>query len=356
MNVSSDQGVSQLDPDEIRKFDLGGMVDRILGFPDQLEDANRIASDRQLGLSHNGISNICLTGMGGSGISGEVIACCLADKLSIPFLVNRHYSLPNFVQENSLVFVSSYSGNTEETLSSYEEAHRRGAKIICITSGGELAERARANKHPVFSIPSGYLPRAALGYLSVPLLYGLHYAGLISGPGPEISETTTLLRKLAEKYHPSAGNNAAKQISRTLQGKVPLVYAAAPNLAIVVRWRGQLAENSKVLAFSNVFPELNHNEIMGWGPLDSVNKHFQIIYLKDRADHAKIRKRMDVTKVILEEQTAPVVEVESQGESLLARMFSLIFLGDMVSIYLAALNQVDPSPIGHIDYLKSKLT
>ncbi|MFQ5751552.1 MAG: bifunctional phosphoglucose/phosphomannose isomerase [bacterium] len=337
----------------IAQFDSQGMLNLILRFPQQLQDAQNISKENNIDFRAAQISNICATGMGGSAISGDIVRSYLTSILKVPFFVNRYYSLPNFVDENSLVIVSSYSGNTEETLSAYADACKRKAKIVCITSGGALAEMAQANKHPLFLIPMGYPPRAALGYLTVPFLYCLHFAGIISDPEEALLETITLLNSLSKDYHPDIGQNLPKQIAYQLKGKIPLIYASVYGFeAVAWRWKGQLSENSEVLAYCNFFSELNHNEIMGWGPLQELNHNFQIIYLNDRDYPVKIRKRMTVTKDIIEKQTAPIIEVESTGSSLLSRIFSLIFLGDMVSLYLAVLNQVDPSPVQNIDYLK----
>lgn len=349
--------MTKLDHQQIAQYDSAGMLDRILNFPEQLKQAQTISKQTKLNLSSNQILNVCITGMGGSAISGDIVRSNLAGRLNVPIFVNRYYKLPNFVNENSLIVVSSYSGNTEETLEAYEDACKKNAQVVCITSGGELSERAHAQGHPIFTIPGGYPPRSALGYLTVPILYGLHAAKLITEPDEELFETINLLQKLSQEYHPDSESNLAKEISIRLQGKIPLIYASVFGFeAVAWRWKGQFSENSKVLAFCNLFPELNHNEIMGWGPLREINQKFQIIYLKDKEDHPQVIKRMMVTKEIIEPETGPIIEVESKGESLLARIFSLIFLGDVVSLYLAILNKVDPTPVKRIDYLKQKLS
>ncbi|MFQ5604965.1 MAG: bifunctional phosphoglucose/phosphomannose isomerase [bacterium] len=345
-----------MDTTEIMKYDSEGMLDRVLQFPQQMQHALSLSRERPLNWPSGRIANVCLAGMGGSGISGDLVRSYLADSLKVPFYVNRSYSLPEFVDERTLLVISSYSGNTEETLSSYEEGLARNAQIVCITSGGTVLEKAQSSGHPVFTIPTGFHPRAALGYLTVPLLFTLFYAKLIVQPETDLQETIGLLDRLSKEYHPDRQENLPHKISAGLFGKIPLIYAAVPNFeAVVWRWKGQLSENSKVLAFANLFPELNHNEIMGWGPLTEINRHFQVVYLKDREYHPQNQKRMAITKEILEKHTPPVLEVESRGESLLARIFSLIYLGDMVSVYLAALNKVDPTPIENIALLKQKI-
>ncbi|MFQ6113220.1 MAG: bifunctional phosphoglucose/phosphomannose isomerase [bacterium] len=338
------------------KYDSSDLLSRILKFPEQLQHAQTLSKSVEIAFEADRILNICVTGMGGSAMSGDIVRTYLSDVLKIPIFVNRYYSLPNFVDEHSLVIVTSYSGDTEETLEAYDVAGARHAKIICVTSGGLLGEKAKFDRHPIYLIPTGYPPRSALGYLTVPILYSLHSMALTPNPEADILESVTLLERLAEQYHPNSEDNLAKEISYKLKDKIPLIYASVSRFeAVAFRWKTQLSENSKVLAFYNSFPELNHNEIMGWGPLREINRNFQVICLKDRDDHPKVKQRMSVTKEILEKKTAPIIEVESQGNSLLARILSLVFLGDMVSFYLAILNQVDPTPVKNIDYLKQRL-
>lgn len=346
-----------LNREEIAAYDHSGMLERILGMSQQLQGAVEISRRVDWGAAASPPSAVCFGGMGGSAISGDLVRSYLQDRVHVPMAVSRYYSLPAFVNENTLVFLTSYSGNTEETLSAYDLAAQRQARIVCITSGGVLGERARADGCPVVAIPSGHPPRSALGYLTVPLLYGLMAAGCVTEDlESEIQATIEELGRLAEIYAPERDDNLAKTIAHKLEGKIPLVYSSVQNFeAVGLRWKGQLSENSKVLAFANVFPELNHNEIVGWGPRRELSRLFQVIYLKDREDHPQIQKRMGITREIIEQHSEPVIEVESSGASRLARIFSLIFLGDMVSLYLAVLNRVDPTPVANIDLLKSKL-
>jgi len=347
--------LAKLNAHEISKYFSAEALDRILKFHEQIEHAQIISKEIRFRFDPAPVANICATGMGGSGISGDLVRAYLAGSLNVPFVVNRNYTLPHFVDQRTLVLASSYSGNTEETISAYEDACRRNARVVCITSGGRVAEMATANGHTLVVIPKGYSPRNALGYLTVPLLYCLYHTGMIPNPEPDLNETAELLKTLYDEYQPSSQNNLAKRISHALAGKLPLIYASGSFEPVALRWKGQLSENSKVLAFCNVFPELNHNEIMGWGPLREINQNVQIIYLKDFEMHSKIKKRMQLTRDIIEKHTSPVLEVESRGRSLLARMFSLVYLGDVASLYLAGLNDVDPTAIANIDDVKQHL-
>lgn len=341
----------KLTPAEIAQYDSMGMLERILKLPQQIEHAIEISQSFSFKMA-NGVSNICIAGMGGSAIGGDIARACLSEAAPVPIVVTRYYSLPKFVDKRSFVIVCSYSGDTEETLSAYDNALARGANIVCVTSGGNLAAKAGANRQPLILVPSGYPPRSALGYLTVPLFHILFLAGMISNPEKEWRETVEVLKKLVDEYHPDAESNRAKDIAYDLQGRIPLIYTSAAFEPAALRWKCQLSENSEVMAFCNVFPELNHNEVMGWGPLTEINRHFRVVYLRDHNMHPKVLTRMHITKTILERHTAGVIAVDSIGSSLLARMFSLMFLGDMVSLYLAILNRVDPTAIENINFIK----
>jgi len=341
----------------IAKFDNSGMALRIINFPEQLRQAKEIATSNPVAFAGDHFQNICIAGMGGSAIGGDIVHSYLLDSIDIPITVNRFYDLPNFINQYSLVIVCSYSGNTEESLSAYQDACARGAQIVCITSGGELEQAATRNSHQVIKIPGGNPPRSALGYLAVPILYCLHALGKTDDPGSDLDDTITTLQRLAETCAPDVQENEAKRISQALYQKIPLILSSDRLLdSVAQRWKCQLCENSEVLAFHNFFPELNHNEIVGWGPLEHVNKSFQVIYLQDRADHHRVKLRMQISKSIIEQQTGEIIEVKSRGDSLLSRIFSLILMGDFVSLYLAVLNRVDPTEINNINMLKRKLS
>jgi len=347
--------MTKLSLSEISKFDHDGMLQRILDLPEQLRDAWELSDSTDSEIDKSKVRNICITGMGGSAIGGDIAAACVRSTQPVPIIVNRHYQLPGFVDEHTLVLACSYSGDTEETLSAFKAAVDTGAQVVCVTSGGQLSERAHQLGLTCFSIPDGSPPRAALGYLTVPILTCLQSLGMMTELTSNLDETVTMLDTLRQELHPERNENLAKKISRTLRNKVPLLYSGSDGMeSVAVRWKGQFCENSKVLAFCNFFPELNHNEIMGWGG-QALNSHFQVVYLKDHGDHPRIQRRMAITEHILKQKGMSVIEVTSRGESLLTRLFSLIFLGDMISLYLAILNQVDPTAIDNINYLKNEL-
>ena len=358
--------MKELNSPSVRAIDGAGMIDRVMTMPEHFQQAWTDAQGMRLTLDKSRIQNIIIAGMGGSAIAGDVVRCATYGSLPVPLHVCRSYRLPFQPTDKTLFIASSYSGNTEETLSAFDVARRSGAQIICVSSGGKISEFAKADNLPLFKLPEGFPPRAALAFLVVPLLTIFSHCGWLtstSSVGPqkvdgEIAGLSAQLRELRKLYAPEAGdeNNFAKKIARALYQKIPLVYAGVENFeAVASRWKGQFCENGKTLAFWNVFPELNHNEIVGWGLPGAFDRNLQVIYLRDRDDHERIQRRMDITRKVIEQTGNPIIEVWSQGESRLTRMFSTIFLGDMASVYLAVLNGVDPTPVTKIDFLKNEL-
>jgi glucose/mannose-6-phosphate isomerase len=346
--------------EEINNIDPSGMYDKIYNFPEQLEEAARIGLNLNPDLNYfKGIANIVVIGMGGSAIGGDLVRSYLADKINIPFFICRHYRLPEFVNENSLVIGSSYSGNTEESLSAFNDALSRKAKIACITTGGKLGELAQKNNFLVAKLPKGYPPRAALGFSFIPLLCLMSRLGFINDVEKDISELVKELKSWRDLYSidMATEKNRAKSLAVKFYNKIPIIYTG-PELtdAIGTRWKGQICENSKCLAFNNQFPEFNHNELVGWNVIEAYRDKIIVVYLKDHDDHDRVSKRMSVVKQIIEKQKVEIVEVNSRGTSPLARMFSLIQIGDFTSFYLAILNNIDPTPVKVIDFLKDELT
>ncbi len=343
--------------EQIQHVDASNMFDVIRNFPEQIQDAVHIGERFRAKLPVARVRNILVTGLGGSAIGGDLLRSYLAGEIGMPIVVNRHYFLPKFVSAKSLVIVSSYSGNTEETTAAYHDAIRKKASILCITSGGEVEKTAAKHKHPIIKIPSGYQPRAALGYSFFTVLVVLSKLGLIRNKKQEIRETIEHIRKKSKVYGDvQSPENRALQLAQRLKGKLPVVYSSSDRFDTVsLRWRGQFSENAKVLAYGNVFPELNHNEIVGWEVLKDLMKQMEVIVLRDKGDHQRVQSRMTITKEIIEPLSSSVIEIFSEGKSLLGRIFDLIYLGDWCSFYLAILNGVDPTPVKKIDYLKSKL-
>ncbi len=344
--------------EEIHAIDPDGMYNLIRRFPQQVEEAIAIGNAAKIKLNVRSIENIVLCGLGGSAIGGDLLKSYLAHELKVPFIVNRHYLLPKFVGKKSFVIISSYSGETEETNSCHNEASKRGAKILCISSGGTVEKVAKQKKQPHIKVPGGPSPRAALGYSFFPLLIALTKLKLINDKSREIRETLVLLNEKSEEYgNPELLTNTALQLAQQLQGRIGVIYSSTERFdAVNTRWRGQMAENGKSLTWGHVLPEMNHNELVGWKTLKEHMREMQVFFLRDKDDHKRVATRMDITKQILNEHTQHITEVWSEGKSLLARIFSLVYLGDWVSFYLAMLNNEDPMPVKVIDYLKNELS
>lgn len=357
-DTTEKHSLKELNPATVHAVDRAGMIDRVMAMPEHLRQAWQAAAPVQLHIDAKRLRHIVIAGMGGSAIAGDVVRCATYGSLPVPLQVCRTYRVPHELSDGTLFIASSYSGNTEETLTAFSEARRRGAQILCVTSGGRLQEMAQADRLPIFMLPGGFPPRAALAYLVVPLLAIISSCGWFHNAAAEIVAVSALLNERRQNYAPEVEgeSNLAKIIAITLHQKIPLIYASADNFEVAAcRWKGQFCENSETLAFWNVFPELNHNEIVGWGLRGAFDRNYQVIFLRDRDDHERIQKRMEITRRLIEQSSNSVIEVWSHGDTRLARLFSTIFLGDMVSVYLAVLNGVDPTPVTKIDFLKNEL-
>lgn len=343
--------------ESIKRLDPAGMFHCISDFPSQVEEAVEIGKQARLRALKGPFSSIVMTGMGGSAIGGDILRSYVSQELRVPCLVNRSYTLPAFVNTSTLVVVSSYSGNTEETLSAYKAARERGAKILCLTTGGEVLRLAEQHGNPAIKVIPGLQPRAALGYSFFPLLLALTRTGLLRSQEKNIQETVDLLWKLSRQLgNYRTKTNRAVRIARILHGRLPIIYSSSEHLdAVNVRWRGQISENAKQLAYGHVLPELNHNEIVGWNVDRTLMKKTAVLFLKDKGVHDRVRLREEVTRSIVRRHAGKVLEVSSEGSSLLARIFSLVYLGDWVSYYLAILNRRNPTPVKVIEYLKGEL-
>jgi glucose/mannose-6-phosphate isomerase len=343
-------------PELCAALDSKSMRNLMQSLPAQIEGAAQVA--RSLPLTPSGrVSHVVVFGMGGSAISGDVIRAATAETLRVPFVVCREYRLPAFVDSSTVAFASSYSGNTEETLSAYEQARAAGANIVCLTSGGKLASLGHSHGYPVIQVPAGMPPRAAIGYLSVLLLGALTALGLAPEASESLRETADVLNGLVPRLLPEVpeSKNPAKQMAGALHGRLAAIYAGPILEPAAARWRGQIEENAKNLAFHHVLPEMNHNELVGWELPPSALHQVGAVFLRDGGDHPQVQRRFDLTKEIVSRQAGAVHEAWSEGRSVLARLFSVICLGDFVSLFLSYLNEVDPTPVPVIETLKRQL-
>jgi len=350
--------IKNLDNNEaIKKLDKAAMLEAVAAWPEMLQAALGIVPLVAVRRAKQ-VKQVVISGMGGSAIAGNIVLDLYAHQLGYPLFVNRDYSLPAFVAKGTALLALSYSGNTEETLAAIKEAEGRGAQIIAITSGGKLKDLAVQAGWPLFVVPAGQQPRAALPYLLGCLLNALGQLGIIELDPQELSEVLLLLPRLREEYSVAKSYrvNPAKQLAHKLLGKLPVVLAGGGYASAGLRLKTQLNENSKASALYNVFPELNHNEIVPWSGLKRSEHNFAVVLLRDKNDPARLQKRIDITKSLIGRELGGISEVWSQGKSSLARLLSLIFFGDLVSVYLAILKRLDPSPVAIIERLKRELS
>jgi glucose/mannose-6-phosphate isomerase len=302
---------------------------------------------------------VVVCGMGGSAMAADLLLAYLGSQLTVPVTTARGYKLPNYVGTTSLVIASSYSGNTEETLSAFRDATDRGAKRLCISSGGALEQAARDAGVEVIPLPSGYPPRCTVGYSFFALLTVIERLGLATYRRDHLDECQEVLDELVPLYESPnpTDTNEAKQLARSLEGRLPVVYAPAIPLGpVAYRWQTQFNENSKVLAHHGILPEMNHNEIVGWQHPEPLLKGACILFLRHKTEGEKLARRAEVSASLLRDAGFEVREVWAKGHGSLAAMFSLLYLGDWVSYYLALLNETDPTPVARIDRLKQALS
>ena len=345
--------------EDIQRRDVSGYGDTLRSFCEQLPQAVEIMDRICLPQKGGQVRCVVVAGVGGSAIGGDLLRTYLVDQVRQPVLVSRGYSLPGFVGPDTLVFISSYSGNTEETLAACQQALSRRAQIIGIASGGQLAAVASREGFPLIPIPGGYPPRAALGYSFVALLESMVRLGLVEEQRPHLRQAEELLRQKSLEYDDSTSleDNLAKQVAMKIHGRLTVIYAwGHRHEAVAMRWRGQLAEVGKQLSSHHLLPEMNHNEIVGWQFPGELLKDSAVVFLRDEQEPIEIRRRMEITQELIAPWTGQIIEVRSSGNCPLARLFSLIYLGDWVSFYLAALNRVDPTAIERIDELKRRLS
>jgi glucose/mannose-6-phosphate isomerase len=344
--------VTDLTRDALREVDPAGMIDDVLAQPDQLGDALWRVQSADL-RKRDMAGGLVVCGMGGSAIGGDLAAAALGDRATRPIRTIRGYGLDPWTGGDALVLCASYSGGTEETLACFEAAGIIGAPRVALTTGGKLAAAAREEDVPVVGLPSGMQPRAAVIYMTVAALECAARCGAAPGLHTEIDSAAAFLGERVKEWGPASGEDSrAKTIADRLQGTVPVIHGADPTMAPARRWKSQLNENAKAPAFASVLPEADHNEISGW---DRDHGSLSGVFLEDPDQHPRIRRRIELTAGLLEDAGAHTERIELEGESRLERVLGLVLLGDLVSVYVAALGGVDPTPVEPIDRLKASL-
>jgi glucose/mannose-6-phosphate isomerase len=343
-----------LDRATIGEVDTTDQLTDVLAIPEHLRDAQWKVESTNLG-RWDSPAGLVVAGMGGSAVGGSLARAILGDHAVRPILGARSYGLPAWTTPDTTVLCASYSGDTEETLACYEAAGALGATRVVVTTGGELAESARRDGIPVIPAAGGFQPRAAVGYVTVAALEVAAACGAGPRMGSEIDVAAEHLEALVEEWGPdSPEDSLAKSIARRVHGTIPLIAGAGLTTPIGYRWKTQLNENAKVHAFTQELPELDHNEIVGWGGVEGLGPFTQV-FLDDSDTHPRIKARIELTSKLIGDAAQDLIRVESRGSTTTERVFSLVLLGDLVSLYLAILRGVDPGPVDVLDRLKDEL-
>lgn len=323
------------------------MIELIENFNKQLEEGIAIGEKSKLTKNKKAFQNIIISGMGGSGIAGSIVSEIASKYSTVPIILNKDYSLPNFANANSLVIISSYSGNTEETISSLLEAKKRKAKIVCITSGGKILEMSKKEKIDHIIVPTGMAPRATLGYGFVQQLYVFNFFGII--PNTFKKDLKSSIKLILEEKENI--KKEAREVARFLYDKTPIIYTSKPFEGVAVRFKQQLNEDSKVPAWYGVIPEMNHNELLGW---ELGKDNIAPIFFRTDIEPTQISKRIAVSEQYISQKTK-IKEIKAKGKSIIEKTIYFIHLGDFVSVYLAYLNKVDADEMEVIENLKKVL-
>ena len=340
----------------LRTLDAGDMLGAVASLPSQAHGSFADGSALARLPSLDGIAAVTYCGMGGSAVAGDVLRSLFRERLGVPIEVNRGPELPGYCGRTTLVIVCSYSGGTAESLAAFDEALARGCRTLAVTSGGELAARADAAGIPVVRVPAGSMPRAAFGHLVFGLLGALGAAGLLPRLGADVDEAVAEMERLVGDLGPDVPieRNAAKRIAQAIGERIPVIWGAEGFAAVAAnRWRTQWNENAKLPAFASAHPELDHNEVVGWS--DGVGRSFAVVALRHAGEHPDVAARFPLSLEIARQAGVEPVEVTASGTSALARLCSLVVLGDFASTYVGLARGVDPSPIEAITELKAAL-
>jgi len=343
------------DPAALARLDSGGMLGLVGRFGAMAADGWRAGS---LTLRMPRPTAVVVAGMGGSGIGGQLLRTLVSAHCPVPVVPIASPTLPVHAGRGALVIACTYSGSTEETLAAFESARDRGASVLAITSGGRLADRAREIGCPLVMLPAGQPPRSALPYQLLAMLRILTGLGLAPYDEGQTGEAVEVIARLAAAWGPAipTAANPAKHLARRLAGALPVIYGASADLGpVAYRWKTQVNEHAKTFAVANAFPELSHNETVGWGRVAELGVRPAVVILRDRDDGDRAAREVEATRTLAFGGAKSIDDVWSEGEGLLARMLSLVVLGDFTSVYLACLAGVDPTPIDVITAVKRRL-
>ncbi|MFX1450215.1 MAG: bifunctional phosphoglucose/phosphomannose isomerase [Promethearchaeota archaeon] len=350
MILDNEKRIKEIDKDDMYKF--------LMNMPKNCDEMLTMVKKIQFSHELKEFRFILICGMGGSAIGGNLAHDLLIDKIPIPIIIHRGYEIPAFVNNKTLMIVISYSGNTEETLSIFAEGIQRHCTIFGISSNGKLIEYCKKFGIEYVKVPANIQPRAAIPYLFIAILIILQKMKIISDISQDLEEAISQLTILKEEMSIKSlkTNNIAKKIAIGIQDTIPMIYASSGYASLARRMKCQINENSKNIAHWDEFPELNHNEIVGWELSSIITKNSCVILLRSHDENEVIKNRIEITKqIILKDKVKDIFEIWSRGTSRLAKIFSLLFIGDCVSYYLAILNNVDPSQVRSISELKRRI-
>ncbi len=320
----------------------------VANFSKQLQEAINIGSNAKLTESKNKISNVLVCGLGGSGIGGSIVSELVVANANVPINVSKGYFIPAYVNENTLVIISSYSGNTEETVNCMELAIAKNAKIVSVTSGGKVAEISKEKNYDCIVVPGGMPPRSCLGYSLTQLFFILGFHKIINTNYKAELEASAKLLEVEQKNIIAEATIVAKK----LKDKIPVIYATTYNEGIAIRFRQQLNENSKILCWHHIIPEMNHNELVGW---TQKNENLSVVVLLDKDEYSRNLSRVEMNKEVIKNYTSNITEIFSKGNSVIEKAFYFVHIGDWISVLLGEMRGADLMEINVINALKSKL-
>ena len=349
-----DPRAAALDDPAVRsRLDPQGMAGVLSRFPAQCREAQALRPVPDVPLGPPRL--VVVAGMGGSAVGGDLLSACAGDRLRVPVLTHRGYGLPAAAGPGTLVIAASYSGDTVEAVSAFEAALAAGTVVLAVTQGGRLGALAARHQAPLVRLPGGLPPRLALGYLFFPLLGILASAGLPTPPPTEVAEALEVVEALAVELGPAApaGKNEAKHLALEIGDRTPVAYGGQLTGAVAYRWKTDIEENAKRLAVAGALPEMNHNEIEAWRAPEAGRLH--AILLRDRGEHPDIGRRFDLVRAVIGPVAGGISEAWSRGEGRLARLLSLVYLGQWTSYYLALRRGVDPWAVPMLEEVKRRL-
>jgi len=339
-------------------IDKDNMFQSIWDFPENIIDALKISEEVKIKNDYENVNKVIVAGMGGSAIGGDVVNSLIKEDIKIPFIVIRGYNLPSWVDSSTLIICSSYSGNTEETLSILEKANSINTKVIGITTGGKLEMLCGKYDYDKVLIPSGLQPRAALAFSFIPLLFIMKKVGVINTDiEPWLHSAARLIKSKRIEYSEDIDKNPVWALANKIYKKLPIIYADSDGLdTVAIRLKGQICENSKILAYHNIYPEMNHNEIVGWHNNAEFFSNYFVLWLMDKDMNERNKSRQSIISNILSELRVKQETIEVEGDNFKERFLLLIHYGDWLSYWCAIIHNTDPSPVKNIQVLKDKLS